>query len=87
MSIYSRARTKIVISTVFVCVGIIVGLWLVVFATDYTMFSNGNPMLFAKTTVEQYEDKYITIEKGLGYYAIMNEQNKPVMYLFGHKIK
>lgn len=87
MSIYSKARAKITIATVFTCLGIIVGLWLLLFATDYIMYRNDMPILFSKTKIEDIDGKHITIEQGLGYYVVMNEENLSELYLFGKKIK
>ena len=86
MSIYSKARVKITISTILMCLGIIVGLWLLLFITDYIMFKNNMPILFSVTKVEEREGKRITIESGLGYYVIMDD-NISELYLFNHKIK
>ena len=87
MSIYSKARTNITISTVCVSLGIIVGLWLLIFITDYLMFKNDMPILFSTTTIEEIEGKHITIETGLGYSVITNENNESELYVFGNKIK
>ena len=86
MSIYSKARAKITIGTVCTCLGIIVGLWLLLFVTDYIMFKNNMPILFCKTKVEEIDGKHITIENGLGYYVIIDEQNVSQLYVFGRKI-
>lgn len=87
MSIYAKARAKIAVSTVLISLGIIVGFWLLLFVTDYIMFKNNMPILFATTDVQDIKDKHIIVEKGLGYYVITNEENVPELYLFGHKIK
>lgn len=87
MSIYSKARTKITINTVLISLGIIAACWLLLFVTDYIMFKNNMPILFSKTTIQEQNGKHITIENGLGYYVIMNENNVSELYLFGHKIK
>ena len=86
MSIYSKARVKITISTVLISLSVIVGAWLLLFATDYILFKNNMPILFARTKIEEREDKRITIESGLGYYVIMDENNQAELYVFGHKI-
>lgn len=87
MGIYAKARIKVTISTVLISLGIIVGLWLLLFVTDYIMFRNDMPMLFSTTKVEQINGEHISIERGLGYYVIMDEENPPELYIFGHKIK
>lgn len=87
MSIYSKARLKITIGTVATCLGIIVSLWLLLFVTDYIMFKNSMPILFAITKVEQRDGQHITVESGLGYYVIMDENNTSEFYLFNRKIK
>lgn len=87
MSIYSKARAKITIGTVLISLGIIVGCWLLLFVTDYIMFKNNMPMLFSRTRIEEQNGKHITVENGLGYYVIMDENNVSELYLFGHKIK
>jgi len=87
MSIYTKARAKITISTVLISLGIIVGFWSLLFFTDYIMYKNDMPILFATTKVEDINGRYITIENGLGYYVITNENNVQELYLFGHKIK
>lgn len=87
MSIYTKARAKITISTVIISLGVIIGFWLLLFVTDYIMFKNDMPILFAITTVQDVEDKHVIIESGLGYYVITNDENVPELYLFGHKIK
>lgn len=87
MSIYSKERTKITIGTVLISLCIIVSFWLLLFITDYIMFKLGMPILFSKTKIQEQNDKYITIETGLGYYVIMQEDNVSEFYLFGNKIK
>lgn len=87
MSIYTKARTKITLSTIFISLGIIVGIWLLIFITDYIMFVNNMPILFSKTKVQEVDGKHIITEQGLGYYVIVNEQNESELYLFGSKIK
>ena len=84
MGIYTKARAKITIGTVLVSLGIIVGLWLLLFVTDYVMYRNNMPMLFSTTKVNE---QYVTMEQGLGYYVIINTDNVSEFYLFGHKIK
>lgn len=84
MGIYTKARAKITIGTVLVSLGIIVGLWLLLFATDYIMYRNNMPMLFSTTKVNE---QHVTMEQGLGYYVITNTENVSEFYLFGHKIK
>lgn len=85
MSIYSKARAKITTSTVLLSLGIIIGLWLLLFVTDYIMFRNNMPLLFSSTKVEDISGKRVTIESGLGYYVISDE-SKTELYLFGNKI-
>ena len=87
MSIYSKARTSITISTVLISLGIIIGLWLLIFVTDYLMFKNDMPTLFSTTTIEEIDGGHITIETGLGYYVITNESNVSELYIFGNRIK
>lgn len=87
MSIYSKIRARIVLRTIAIALGLIVGFWMVLFVTDYIMYKNNMPILFAATKVEAIEGKHIITEKGLGYYVITNGNNLPELYLFGHKIK
>jgi len=87
MSIYSKERTKITISTILVSLGIILCLWLLLFVTDYIMYKNDMPLLFAKTEIREIQEKRVTVESGLGYYVIMDENNLSEMFLFGYKIK
>ena len=87
MSVYSRARVRITIGTVCISLGIIVGLWLLLFGVDYLMYKNNKPILFGTTKVEEIDGNYITVEKGLGYYVITDEINASELYLFGYKIK
>ena len=87
MSIYSKERTKITIGTVLISFGIIIGAWLLLFVTDYIMYINGMPLLFSKTHIEEKESGHITIENGIGYYVIKDDNNNSELYLFGHKIK
>lgn len=86
MDIYSKARAKVTIGTVLISLGVIVGLWLMIFVTDYIMYKNNMPILFSVTRVEEIDGKHITIESGLGYYVIMDENNISNLYLLGHKI-
>ena len=86
MSIYSKERTKITIGTVLISLGIIAGFWALLFVTDFIMFNLNMPMLFSKTTIQDKQDKYITIETGLGYYVI-TQDNVSEFYLFENKIK
>ena len=87
MGIYTRARIKITVITIASILGVIIGIWAILFTTDYIMFKNGYPLLFAITKVEEIEDKHIITESGLGYYVIQNEQDTPKLYLFGRKVK
>ena len=87
MSIYTKARAKITISTVLISLGIIVGFWLLLFVTDYIMYKNNMPILFASTKIQDIDGKHIITENGLGYYVITNDENTQELYLFGHKIK
>lgn len=87
MSIYSKERTKITIGTVLVSLGIIACLWALLFVTDYIMFKLDMPMLFSKTKIEEQDGEYITVETGLGYYAITQGDTEAQLYLFGNKIK
>lgn len=87
MSIYTKARVRITLGTVLVSLGIIVGVWALLFITDYVMYKNNMPILFATSMVEEINEKHVAIEKGLGYYVITNEENISELYLFGHKIK
>lgn len=87
MGIYTKVRAKITISTVLISLSIIVGAWLLLFVTDYIMFKNNMPLLFARTKVEEIEGKHYSIENGLGYYVITDTENVPELYLFGNKIK
>lgn len=86
MSIYSKERTKITISTVLASLGIIIGIWLLLFVTDYIMFKNDMPLLFSTTEIQEQGDKHVTIETGLGYYVMKDENNVSELYLFGNKI-
>ena len=61
MSIYSRVRTKITIGTICISLGIIVGLWLLLFGVDYIMFKNNKPILFGTTKVEEISGNHITV--------------------------
>ena len=67
--------------------GVIIGLWSVLFITDYIMYKNDSPLLFVTTTINDINGEHIITESGLGYYVIENEQNIAELYLFGHKIK
>ena len=87
MGIYSKERTKITIGTVLISLCIIVGFWALLFVTDYIMFNLDMPILFSKTKIQERNGKYITIETGLGYYVIMQQDNVSEFYLFGNKIK
>ena len=87
MSIYSRVRTKITIGTICISLGIIIGLWLLLFGVDYIMFKNNKPIIFGTTKVEEISGNHITVENGLGYYVITDATNSSKLYLFGHKIK
>lgn len=87
MSIYSKVRIKLTIVTVMVSLSIIIGGWLFLFTTDYIMFRNNVPMLFATTKVEEIKDERITVESGLGYYVILYGNGAKEFYLLNHKIK
>lgn len=87
MSIYAKRRVKITLSMLLVAVGIVVGFWSLLFVTDYIMFKNNMPILFATNTVEEVDGVYVMTEKGLGYYVITGENNVSELYLFGHKVK
>ena len=87
MSIYSRARAKITIGTILISLGIIVGLWLLLFVADYIMFTNNMPILFGTTKIEDINGNHVITESGLGYFVITNGTNSPELYVFGHKIK
>ncbi len=87
MSIYSKERTKITIGTVLISLGIIVSFWALLFVTDFVMFNLDMPILFSKTTIQEQNGEYVTIETGLGYYVIMQQDNLSEFYLFGNKIK
>ena len=84
MGIYTKVRAKITIGTVLVSLSIVVGLWALLFVTDYVLYRNNMPMLFSSTNVNE---KHVTTEQGLGYYVITNTNNVSEFYLFGHKIK
>lgn len=84
MGLYTKVRTRITIGTVLVSLSIIVGLWTLLFVTDYVLHRNNMPMLFSATSVNE---QHVTIEKGLGYYVITNTDNLSEFYLFGHRIK
>jgi len=51
------------------------------------MYKNDMPLLFAKTEIREIQEKRVTVESGLGYYVIMDENNLSEMFLFGYKIK
>ena len=87
MGIYTKARAKITVGTVLISLGVIVGLWLLLFVTDYMMYKNNMPLLFSATKVEEIEGKHYSIERGLGYYVITDTENVPEFYVFGNKIK
>ena len=87
MGIYTKSRIKITVGTVLISLGIILGLWGLLFVTDYIMFVNNKPIIFSRTSIEEINGEYITIENGLGYYAITSEKNAPELYLLGKKIK
>ncbi len=87
MSIYSKARTKITISTILISLAVIVGSWLLLFGTDYILFKNNLPILFSKTEIQEQVGERTITDTGLGYYVITDENNVSQMYLFGHKIK
>lgn len=87
MSIYSKERTKVTIGTVIISLGIIASFWLLLFITDYIMFKLDMPILFSKTKIQEQNGKYVTIETGLGYQVIMQDNNVAEFYLFGNKIK
>ena len=87
MSIYSKARTKVTISTILISLAVILGAWLLLFGTDYILFKNDMPILFSKTEIKEQQGERLVIDTGLGYYVITDENNISQMYLFGHKIK
>ena len=87
MGIYARARVKITVLTVIISIGVIIGFWSVLFVTDYIMFKNEFPLLFATSTVKEINGEHIITESGLGYYVIKNDTDTPELYLFGHKVK
>ena len=87
MSIYSKERTKITINTILISLAVIVGLWLLLFVTDYILYKNGVPMIFSKMEIKEENGNHVTIETGLGYYSIVEENNTPELYLFGYKIQ
>lgn len=87
MSIYSKERTKVTVGTVLISLGIIACFWLLLFVTDYIMFKLDMPILFSKTTIQEQNGKYITIETGLGYHVVIQENNVSEFFLFGNKIK
>lgn len=87
MSIYSKERAKITIGTILVSLAVIAGTWLLLFAADYMMYKNNKPILFGTTKIQDIDGKHVTVENGLGYYVIKNEDDIPKLYLFGHEIK
>ena len=87
MSIYSKARTKVTISTILISLAVILGAWLLLFGTDYILLKNDMPILFSKTEIKEQQGERLVIDTGLGYYVITDENNISQMYLFGHKIK
>ena len=87
MNRYTKARIKVLVITIFATLGIILAMWLGLFVTDYIMYKNDRPMLFAETRVEDINGKRVIVEQGIGYYIITNDQNVAELYLFGHKIK
>ena len=87
MSIYSKERAKITVRTVVTSLGIIIGIWALLFVTDYIMYKSNMPLLFSKTHIEEKESGHMTIENGLGYYVIKDENSNSELYLFGWKIK
>lgn len=87
MSRYSKERAKITIGTILISLAIIVGLWLMLFLADYTMYKNEKPIIFGNTKIQDLDGTRITMENGLGYYVITNGSDVPQMYLFGYKIK
>ena len=87
MSIYSKERAKITIGTILMSLAIIVGLWLMVFVSDYMMYKNEKPIIFGTIKIQDVGGTRVTIENGLGYYVITNGLDAPQMYLFGYKIK
>lgn len=87
MGIYAKARAKVTIGTVLISLSIIVGFWLLLFVTDYIMYKNDMPILFAVTKIQDINGNHVITERGLGYYVITNEENAPELYVFGHKIK
>ena len=87
MNIYTKERTKITIGTIFCSLGIILGLWLCLFITDFVLYKNNMPMLFSKTDINVVDEKREITEVGLGYYTIHTEENVSEFYLFGKKIK
>ena len=87
MGIYTKSRIKITVGTVLISLGVILGLWGLLFVTDYIMFVNNKPIIFSATSIEEINGEYITIEKGLGYYVITSKENVSELYLLGEKIK
>lgn len=87
MSIYSKERAKITVRIVVTSLGIIIGIWALLFVTDYIMYKSNMPLLFSKTHIEEKESGHMTIENGLGYYVIKDENSNSELYLFGWKIK
>lgn len=87
MSIYTKARAKITISTIVISLGVIVGIWLFLFGVDYMMHINGRPILFGTTNIEDINGVPVITESGLGYFVITSGNNAPELYVFGYKIK
>lgn len=85
MSIYTKARAKITLSTVIISLSVVVGLWLCAFITDYIMYRNNMPGIFSMTKVTTVNDERITYEQGLGY-NVKTVDGKAQMYLLGYEI-
>ena len=86
MSIYTKERIKITFGTVVICLTVIISFWVLLFVTDYVMFTLDRPILFSITNITETEGRRVIKEQGVGYYVIQ-EDGVSKFYLFGKKLK
>lgn len=87
MGIYTKERVKITVATILTALGVIIGIWLLIFGTDYVLFRMDKPLLFSTTKVKEVDGKHYIVETGLGYYVIKDTENVGEFFVFGKKIK
>ena len=84
--IYLKEILKRIFRIIVVVGAILAVLWCVIFAVDYVLYKNSKQTIFTITKIENEKEGYTTIQKGLGYkYVIENENTK--LFVFGKEIK